>query len=263
MLRALPELPDATLTLHGPMLTDADRAHRPRARARSRDELGVRDRVTFGDEIAYAEVPHLFGLADARRQRDARQRGGQGRVRGRRRVPAGVRGLAGVRRAAAGAAPLPRRLSRLARGEDPRLRRRRRAGAARARRRGALGRATGPTACSRSPAHEAARALRLARAVPAAARRRAEAEVGRGRRGRRPPRARGRAGGLADARRALPSRRPGAPARARRRAVLPAAAVADRARAARLPAGRGARAGHARDGRVPPRAPARRLAARR
>ncbi|HUJ91577.1 MAG TPA: glycosyltransferase family 4 protein [Gaiellaceae bacterium] len=64
VLRALPELPDATLTLHGPMLTDADRAHRPRLE-RVAGELGVRDRVTFGDEISYAEVPHLFGLADA------------------------------------------------------------------------------------------------------------------------------------------------------------------------------------------------------
>ncbi|MDX6485672.1 MAG: hypothetical protein QOF43_825, partial [Gaiellaceae bacterium] len=29
------------------------------------DRLGVRDRVTFGREVAYAEVPHLLGLADA------------------------------------------------------------------------------------------------------------------------------------------------------------------------------------------------------
>ena len=46
------------------MLTDADRAHRPKLE-RLADELAVRDRVTFGGEIAYAEVPHLFGLADA------------------------------------------------------------------------------------------------------------------------------------------------------------------------------------------------------
>jgi glycosyltransferase involved in cell wall biosynthesis len=64
VLRALAELPDATLTLHGPMLTDADRVHRPKLE-RLADELAVRDRVTFGDEVAYAEVPHLFGLADA------------------------------------------------------------------------------------------------------------------------------------------------------------------------------------------------------
>jgi glycosyltransferase involved in cell wall biosynthesis len=46
------------------MLTDADRAYRPQLESLAR-ELGVADRVTFGDEVAYAEVPHLFGLADA------------------------------------------------------------------------------------------------------------------------------------------------------------------------------------------------------
>jgi glycosyltransferase involved in cell wall biosynthesis len=64
LLRALPELPDATVTLHGPMLTDDDRAHRPRLEELAR-ELGVADRVSFGEEVAYAEVPHLLGLADA------------------------------------------------------------------------------------------------------------------------------------------------------------------------------------------------------
>jgi glycosyltransferase involved in cell wall biosynthesis len=64
VLRALPEVPDATLTLHGPLLTDADRAERPRLEALAL-RLEVADRVTFGDEIAYAEVPNLLGLADA------------------------------------------------------------------------------------------------------------------------------------------------------------------------------------------------------
>jgi glycosyltransferase involved in cell wall biosynthesis len=64
VLRALPELPDATLTLHGPMLTDADRACRPRLESLA-DDLGVRARVIFGDDVPYAEVAHLFGLADA------------------------------------------------------------------------------------------------------------------------------------------------------------------------------------------------------
>jgi glycosyltransferase involved in cell wall biosynthesis len=63
-LRALAELPDATLTIHGPQLTDADRAHRPQLE-RLADELGVRERVAFGDEVAYANVPQLLGLADA------------------------------------------------------------------------------------------------------------------------------------------------------------------------------------------------------
>lgn len=64
VLRALPELPEATLTLHGPVLTDADRVHRPELE-RLAGELGVSGRVTFGAEVAYQEVPHLFGLADA------------------------------------------------------------------------------------------------------------------------------------------------------------------------------------------------------
>jgi glycosyltransferase involved in cell wall biosynthesis len=64
VVRALVELPEATLTLHGPMLTDADHAHRLSLDALAR-ELGVADRVTFGDAVRYAEVPHLFGLADA------------------------------------------------------------------------------------------------------------------------------------------------------------------------------------------------------
>ena len=64
VLRALPELPEATLTLHGPVLTDADRVHRPRLEALAR-ELGIDARVTFGDAVTYSEVPHLLGLADA------------------------------------------------------------------------------------------------------------------------------------------------------------------------------------------------------
>lgn len=64
VLRALPELPGAELTLHGPMLTDADRAHRP-ALERLAKELGVAERVRFGDEVPYAEVPTLLASADA------------------------------------------------------------------------------------------------------------------------------------------------------------------------------------------------------
>jgi len=64
VLRALPELSEATLVLHGPVLTDADRTHRPQLE-RLADELGVGERVVFGDEVAYAEVPHLFDLSDA------------------------------------------------------------------------------------------------------------------------------------------------------------------------------------------------------
>lgn len=63
-LRALTELPEATLALHGPMLTDDDRAELPRLQSLAR-ELSVDARVSFGAEIPYAEVPNLFGLADA------------------------------------------------------------------------------------------------------------------------------------------------------------------------------------------------------
>ena len=64
VLRAMADLPDATLSVHGPMLTDADRVELPRLEALAA-ELGVDDRVTFGGEVPYASVPQLFGLADA------------------------------------------------------------------------------------------------------------------------------------------------------------------------------------------------------
>lgn len=63
-LRALPDLPDATLTVHGPMLTEGDRVERPRLEALA-GELGVAERVTFADAVPYAQVPQLFTLADA------------------------------------------------------------------------------------------------------------------------------------------------------------------------------------------------------
>ena len=64
VLRALPALPDATLSLHGPLLTDSDRSELPRLESLA-GELGVDGRVTFGPEVPYATVPQLFGLADA------------------------------------------------------------------------------------------------------------------------------------------------------------------------------------------------------
>lgn len=63
-VRALAELPGATLTIHGPQLTDADRAWKPTLERLAR-EIGVAERVTFGDEVVYAQVPQLLGLADA------------------------------------------------------------------------------------------------------------------------------------------------------------------------------------------------------
>jgi glycosyltransferase involved in cell wall biosynthesis len=63
-LRALAELPDATLALHGPTLTPRERAHRPELE-RLAAELGVAGRVTFGGEVPYARVPELLAAADA------------------------------------------------------------------------------------------------------------------------------------------------------------------------------------------------------
>ena len=63
-LGALAELPDARFVLHGPALTDADRAHRAELE-RLADELGVAGRVEFGDEVPYAEVQRLLAGADA------------------------------------------------------------------------------------------------------------------------------------------------------------------------------------------------------
>jgi len=64
VLRALAELPEARLELHGPLATEADRAHRPELE-RLAAELGVADRVELGGEVPYAEVPRLFEEADA------------------------------------------------------------------------------------------------------------------------------------------------------------------------------------------------------
>ena len=59
VIRALDELPDATLTIHGPQLTDADRQYRLEL------ERIAGDRVVLGDDVPYAHVPQLLGLADA------------------------------------------------------------------------------------------------------------------------------------------------------------------------------------------------------
>jgi glycosyltransferase involved in cell wall biosynthesis len=64
VLRALPELPEATLALYGPMLTAADRRHKPELEALAR-ELGVAERVKFGDAVRYDQVASLFAASDA------------------------------------------------------------------------------------------------------------------------------------------------------------------------------------------------------
>ena len=61
-IRALAELPDAELTIHGSTLTDADRRNRAELERLAR-ELGVR--VTFGDAVPRSEVPRLLAKADA------------------------------------------------------------------------------------------------------------------------------------------------------------------------------------------------------
>jgi glycosyltransferase involved in cell wall biosynthesis len=63
-LRALAQLPDAELAIHGPALTDADRRHRAWLE-RLGGELGLDGRVTFGGEVPRSEVPRLLEEADA------------------------------------------------------------------------------------------------------------------------------------------------------------------------------------------------------
>lgn len=64
VLQAVAELPETTLTIRGPVLTDRDRVHRPWLAQRAR-ELGVADRVALEDEVGYGEVAGLLELADA------------------------------------------------------------------------------------------------------------------------------------------------------------------------------------------------------
>jgi len=64
VLQALPDLPEATLALRGPVLTEGDRAHRLQLEAIAR-ELGLEGRVSFGDAVPYAEVPALLAESDA------------------------------------------------------------------------------------------------------------------------------------------------------------------------------------------------------
>jgi glycosyltransferase involved in cell wall biosynthesis len=63
-VRALDELPEATLRIHGPVLTARDREHRPELE-RLAERLGVAQRVQFGREVPHGEVPGLLAEADA------------------------------------------------------------------------------------------------------------------------------------------------------------------------------------------------------
>jgi glycosyltransferase involved in cell wall biosynthesis len=61
-IRALAELTDAELTIHGATLTDADRRNRAELERLAR-QLDVS--VTFGDAVPHSEVPRLLANADA------------------------------------------------------------------------------------------------------------------------------------------------------------------------------------------------------
>ena len=79
--------------------------------SRARPGAGRRGRVVFGDEVAYAEVPHLFELADAVVNATHGNAADKVVYEAAASCLPGVRRIAGLRRAAAGAAPFPRRLS--------------------------------------------------------------------------------------------------------------------------------------------------------
>jgi glycosyltransferase involved in cell wall biosynthesis len=64
VVRALAELPDATLDLHGPTLTATDRRHLAGLEELA-VELGVAGRVRFGEAVSHAQVPALLEQADA------------------------------------------------------------------------------------------------------------------------------------------------------------------------------------------------------
>jgi glycosyltransferase involved in cell wall biosynthesis len=63
VLRALAAT-KASLTVHGPALTDSERAHRSELE-RLVTELGLVERVRLEDAVPYAEVPRLLATADA------------------------------------------------------------------------------------------------------------------------------------------------------------------------------------------------------
>jgi glycosyltransferase involved in cell wall biosynthesis len=64
VLRALAELPEAELAIHGAVLTKADRRNRAELERLAR-ELGLDGRVRFGDAVPRSEVPRLLAEADA------------------------------------------------------------------------------------------------------------------------------------------------------------------------------------------------------
>jgi glycosyltransferase involved in cell wall biosynthesis len=63
VLRAIAEVEDAELTVHGPTLTEAERAHR-RQLGELAAELGLGDRAHLGDAVPREQVPALLARAD-------------------------------------------------------------------------------------------------------------------------------------------------------------------------------------------------------
>ena len=131
---------DVELHVHGPALSDEERAHRAELEQLV-SELGLDGRVTLGDAVPRSELPELFASARRARQQHARRRAGQGRLRGRGGVSAGARLEPDLRRAARARAALHALGSRRARRRG--FAALARADARRARRRSAGGSASG------------------------------------------------------------------------------------------------------------------------
>ena len=64
VIRAVAEVPEATLIAHGPSLTDEERRHR-RELDSLVSQLDVRDRVTLGEPVSRERVPELMAGVDA------------------------------------------------------------------------------------------------------------------------------------------------------------------------------------------------------
>ena len=64
VIRAVAEVPAATLTVHGPSLTDEERRHREEL-GRLVAELGLGDRVALGEPVPRERVPELMAGVDA------------------------------------------------------------------------------------------------------------------------------------------------------------------------------------------------------
>ena len=64
IIRAVAEVPDATLIVHGPSLTDEERRHRSELEGLVSD-LGLGARVTLGDPVSRERVPELMAGIDA------------------------------------------------------------------------------------------------------------------------------------------------------------------------------------------------------